>query len=195
MSAQKSSRKSRRSYTSEGGFALIDIRLHSSKQLFDARDPAPFRDRDLDDDFVEYLEASADEIPQASLLKLRLHLEEFSSDFTGPFFQEVLSDFFQYKISIKRMQLRRFFETVRLFLFVGFLVLMGCLLTVRTLVPLIPWDALREILDEGILISGWVALWRPLELMLFDWWPLRRQIVLFERLRRVQVEIVGPAKV
>ena len=39
--------------------------------------------------------------------------------------------------------------------------------------------AVREILREGLVITGWVAMWRPLEILLYDWWPLideRRQI-------------------
>ncbi len=38
---------------------------------------------------------------------------------------------------------------------------------------------LREILREGLVITGWVAMWRPLEALLYDWWPLideRRQV-------------------
>jgi hypothetical protein len=32
------------------------------------------------------------------------------------------------------------------------------------------------VLREGLLIIGWVALWRPVEIFLYDWWPvLRRQ--------------------
>lgn len=42
-----------------------------------------------------------------------------------------------------------------------------------------PWTPVREILREGLVITGWVAMWRPLEILLYDWWPLideRRQI-------------------
>ena len=28
-----------------------------------------------------------------------------------------------------------------------------------------------RIVDEGLLILGWVAMWKPLELLLYDWWP------------------------
>jgi len=44
-------------YRVEDGRSWIDIRVAQSRQLFDGRDPAPFRERDLDDDAVEYLVA------------------------------------------------------------------------------------------------------------------------------------------
>jgi len=43
------------------GRSRIDIKVTQSRQLFDFRDPAPFRERDLDDEAVEYLLASARE--------------------------------------------------------------------------------------------------------------------------------------
>jgi hypothetical protein len=43
-----------------------------------------------------------------------------------------------------------------------------------------PPGPVREILREGCVITGWVAMWRPLEILLYDWWPMvdeRRHIV------------------
>lgn len=53
----ESTRKHR--YKHAEGKRWIEVRVKSSQQLFDARDPAPFRDRDLDDDFIEYILSSA----------------------------------------------------------------------------------------------------------------------------------------
>ena len=43
---------------------------------------------------------------------------------------------------------------------------------------------------EGLTIAGWVALWRPLELLLYDPWTARRDMALFRRLERADVCIV-----
>jgi hypothetical protein len=42
-------------YRAEDGVLIIDVRLASVERLFDNRDPAPFRERDLDPSLVEYL--------------------------------------------------------------------------------------------------------------------------------------------
>lgn len=46
------------------------------------------------------------------------------------------------------------------------------------------------LLREGLLIGGWVAMWRPLEIFLYDWWPIRAEAALFDRLSAMPVRIV-----
>jgi hypothetical protein len=57
-------------YRVEDGRTCIDIKVAHARQLFDGRDPAPFRERDLDDDAVEYLVAAAEEIPRTRSLAI-----------------------------------------------------------------------------------------------------------------------------
>ena len=42
---------------------------------------------------------------------------------------------------------------------------------------------------EGMLIAGWVAMWRPLEIFLYDWWPVRRRNRIFGKLAAMPVLI------
>lgn len=44
-------------------------------------------------------------------------------------------------------------------------------------------------LRESLLIGGWVAMWRPLEIFLYDWWPIRADARLFDRLAAMPVRI------
>ncbi len=39
---------------------------------------------------------------------------------------------------------------------------------------------------------GWVANWRPMEIFLYDWWPLSRKRHRYERLAIAELEIVPP---
>ena len=51
------------------------------------------------------------------------------------------------------------------------------------------YPAAGDILREGLVITGWVAMWRPIEVLLYDWWPLiqtRKHIV---RILAAQVEV------
>ena len=47
--------------------------------------------------------------------------------------------------------------------------------------------AASEIIAEGMLIAGWVAMWRPLEIFLYDWWPVRRRSRVFGKLMAMPV--------
>lgn len=48
---------------------------------------------------------------------------------------------------------------------------------------------LAGILKEGVLIGGWVAMWRPIEMFLYDWWPIRADAALADRLSVMPVRI------
>jgi len=39
-------------------------------------------------------------------------------------------------------------------------------------------------------IGGWVALWRPLEIFLYDWWPIRAEAKLHDRLSESDVRLL-----
>jgi hypothetical protein len=47
---------------------------------------------------------------------------------------------------------------------------------------------------ESLTIGGWVAMWRPMEIYLYDWWPLRRRTLVYRKLSRMPVEIVQRPK-
>jgi hypothetical protein len=47
----------------------------------------------------------------------------------------------------------------------------------------------QSIVDQGLLILGWVAMWRPIEVLLYDWWPLSRRGIVLRRLTAIPVEI------
>ena len=49
---------------------------------------------------------------------------------------------------------------------------------------------LAQVIAEGFLIGGWVAMWRPLEVFLYDWWPIRAEARLFDRLSAMTVRVV-----
>jgi hypothetical protein len=43
---------------------------------------------------------------------------------------------------------------------------------------------------ESLLIGGWVAMWRPMEIFLYDWWVIRGERRVYDRLSRMNVRVV-----
>jgi hypothetical protein len=54
-------------------------------------------------------------------------------------------------------------------------------------------DGVTNILVEGLTIIGWVSLWRPIEVLLYEWWPTWRERRIYERILRMQVEVAADA--
>jgi hypothetical protein len=46
---------------------------------------------------------------------------------------------------------------------------------------------------ESLLIGGWVAMWRPLQIFLYDWWPIVRRRRIYRNLGHAIVQVL-PAK-
>src|SRR5215467_4826417 len=46
-----------------------------------------------------------------------------------------------------------------------------------------------EIIAEGTLIAGWVAMWRPLDTFLYDWWPIQRRGRILGKLAEMPVVV------
>jgi len=179
-------------YRIEGDQICIDIRLRSARQLFDGRDPAPFRERDLDQNAVDYIYSAAEEIAVPKALKLVLFLEEPTAlSLSVAEIETAIRAHFEHEreqVNRRLRQQRRFGHVA---LAVGLSVLIG-LLTLAEMVQRLPIGHVGDILREGLVITGWVAMWRPIEVLLYDWWPLvqtRKHIV---RILAAQVEVRGP---
>ena len=58
---------------------------------------------------------------------------------------------------------------------IGLAVLTVSLVASQTRTRLIPQATLAKVIEESLIIVGWVANWRPLEIYLYDWWPIVRR--------------------
>jgi hypothetical protein len=174
-------------YRHADGRPCIDVRVKNSSQLFDARDPSPFRDRDLDDDFVEYIMASAREIKFSKPFKIVIHVvEPTSRDLPPTAIAEAIHSFFNYQIELQSSNLKAFLQRAQVFLFIGLLLLGVCLGFAENIVPTTT-PSVFNILREGLVIFGWVSIWKPIELVLFDWYPLYEKIKYYKKLARTEV--------
>lgn len=50
-------------------------------------------------------------------------------------------------------------------------------------------EMVRGLVSEGFVIAGWVALWVPMELLLYDWWPVTRDRKLYRLIAEMQYTI------
>ena len=166
-------------YRVEDGRTCIDIKVAHARQLFDGRDPAPFRERDLDDDAVEYLVAAAEEIPRTQSLAIAVAIsDEPESTIPSDSILVAVRGHFSHELEQTQRRLRDHIRRGQMSLAVGLAMLVAFLGLAELTLTLQP-GPLREILREGSVITGWVAMWRPLEILLYDWWPIvaqRRQI-------------------
>ncbi len=174
------------------GGQSIQLRLREMSQLFNSLDPSPFNEQDLDRDAEEFIVSWARELPRRRPLHLILHLEKpLPAGKDAASVADAVRNYFTYRAEISRLELRRFLEQGRTSLLIGVSFLSACLLLGRLIGPR-DTEAAWSIAREGLTIAGWVAMWRPMEIYLYDWWPLQRRNVLLRRLGRMKIDVRLP---
>jgi predicted membrane protein len=96
--------------------------------------------------------------------------------------------YFAYRAKLNRFEFRHLLKQGRTSLIIGLAFLGACLLT-REFFLRQPQNQLSIFLRESLLIAGWVAMWRPMQIFLYDWWPLRPMGRLYEKMSRMRVEV------
>jgi hypothetical protein len=170
---------------------VIDVHISDLRQLFNSLDPSPFHEKDLDRDAEEYIVGSADELPPGTALELVVRLPAHQvliaekSDL-----RRAVSNYFSYRAEESRRRMRFQLREGRSALTIGLTFLIVCML-LRQLSVSISEPTLEKILQEGFLILGWVAMWRPLQIFLYDWWPVLHYGRLYRRLAAMPVKVVA----
>jgi len=176
-------------YRLEAGKTCIDIKLRSADQVFDGRDPAPFHERDLEDAAVEYILGAVQEIPPKAPFKMVFWIGDLAAlQMPVETFVNAVRAHFVYEVERLRRRIREHVRQGEITLVVALFAL-TVFLTLAELTRFLPAGTLRQILREGLIIIGWVAMWRPLELLLYDWWPLVRQRRLCERVVGAEIAV------
>lgn len=173
---------------------VISVRVKELAQLFNSLDPSPFHERDLDDDAEEYIVGSADELPADVPISILVQLPpaeaEKASERDLP---KALSNYFEYRAGVLDRNLRELLRTGWRHLWVGLPLLVGCLLASQLMRAFLGAGPLGRMIEESLILMGWVANWKPLEIFLYDWWPIRRRRNLYRRLASATVVIKAKA--
>ena len=171
------------------GVRHIELNLRDINQLFNTMDPSPFHEKDLDDDAAEFILSWAQEFHRHEPVDLIVHLEKLPDGHNAQqLVEDAIHNYFAYRARLNQLEFKRLMKHGRLSLLVGLSFLVTCLLIIE-LVVVRKAEGFAGFLKEGLTIAGWVAMWRPLEIYLYEWWPLRRRGRIFQKLSRMPVEV------
>lgn len=165
----------------------VELRLDRLARLYNSLDPSPFREKELDAAVDEYIIGSAEDLggkPMRLVVLLsepELRLTQ-SSDIV-----ESIRNHFAWRADAELRRLHSELRRGRRSLLIGLAFLVACLIG-RELLPRAD-GAWSDILREGLLIVGWVAMWGPLDVFLYGWWPIAGRRRLFARLAQIEVDV------
>ena len=171
----------------------IKLKLHDMSQLFNSMDPSPFIEKDLDDDAEEFIMSWAQEFPPDAPVKLRIYLGQWPTEDPNELIRQAVHNYFAHRATLTKLEFSRLMRQGRTSLFIGLVFLAACLVIIQTLLhgEAGTWAG---VLRESLTIAGWVAMWRPMQIYLYDWWPLRRRSRIYAKLSHMPVEVIQYAK-
>lgn len=167
----------------------IELVLADAGQLFNSMDPSPFADKDLDGDAEEFIVNWAQEYSHNQPLTLTIHLEHMPEQDPTAWMTEAVHNFFAYRARLNRLAFHRLMDDGRTSLLVG-LAFLGGFIAIRNLVLGRTTGAWAGLVRESLTIIGWVAMWRPVQIYLHEWWPYWRRGRTLKKLSTMPVEVV-----
>src|SRR5712691_8010793 len=144
--------------------SVIEVHVGELKQLFNAIDPSPFRDRDLDPKAEEFIVGWAKDLPREASLALVVNLDrEAGLPDEAVVLRDSIHGFFRHRAETQRQRLRELFRVGRTSLIIGLVALAAAIALGDFLATLLRGSRIGEIARESLTIGGWVSMWRPLE--------------------------------
>jgi hypothetical protein len=163
----------------------IELRVNRIDQLFHSFGPFPFLDKEVEEYIVSWARMHANDQP----IKIVIHLPENEVHTrTADELAEAFAHYFGYHADLLQHDLDELYRDGRRFLAIGMTILVSCIVLAQVAGRYLAEGPFGRLLEQSLPILGWVANWRPLEIFLYDWWPLARRRDLYRRLAAAAVE-------
>lgn len=171
------------------------IHLHVDELdcLFNSLDHSPLNRRALDPDAARYLADSVEDRPDGAPLALVIHVDDGDcSPETSGLIEQAVQNHFDRCAQAKWRELSKLFRTGRRTLIIGMMFFALILAISEVVAVIFVREGSVRVIQETLMIGGWVALWRPMEIFLYDWWPIRAEAKRSQRMARMAVQLVWP---
>ena len=168
----------------------IDIKIKRISQLFNSFDPSPFLEKDLDDDAFEYIVSSVSEHHRKTHQKIRIHLPKREMRKTSEEeIKRAVRNYFEYKKLLAEKSIRLELKEGQFSFIVG-ISFLSTVFILRNILLDISDSVAMHVFAEGLIIGGWVAMWKPISNILYDWWPLHYEKQIYEKISTMDIEFM-----
>ena len=168
---------------------LIEVHVTDLRMLFNPIDPSPPAERDLESKVEEFIVAWARSAKRDAQLALQIDVDTPAPKDHASTVGNAVHEFFRQRSMSANRRLKQLFRVGRTSLIIG----LASLAVAVTLAGFVErWFGVQPVsalIRETLVIGGWVAMWRPLEIFLYDWWPMRAERKLYDRLSVMPVRV------
>lgn len=173
-------------YRKDGDFYCIDVAIDDLEDLFSKHDPSFLHERDLQSALAKYITDQLVVFPKHSKVRIVFHLpkrfKRIEDDIRRAFRHHFEFEYLDSELHMKR-RLRKA-KHILFFAVMIFVVLMGSSYVMDHYLPDF-W--VWKLLAEGLFVGSWVAMWHPIEMLLYEWLPLEDGKRMYKHLMETEI--------
>ncbi len=176
----------------EGNF-IIDVTAMRVEDLYnDFDNSAPYIRRDLDQDLADYLIGCARELARVPFM-VRLTLAHPPDEPKLSRIQRSLNTFFLYLAETEKQKILLMFRRAAILFVIGMAILFASV-SLNQLLGL-ERSVTANVFAEGLTVAAWVSLWEALAIVLVEWFPHRKNILLYRHLAHARLVFRSTAEI
>lgn len=166
------------------GDILIDVTADKMEDLFNHFDrSAPYIQRDMDQDLVNYIIDSALELGEEPFT-ICFTLTHLPDEAELSNIRRSVNSFFISLAEIERNKFRQMIRKSLVFFCIGIGILFISVWVNQKLGS--DRTVVADVFAEGLTVAAWVSLWEALATFLIKWFPYRTNIILYQRLATIK---------
>jgi hypothetical protein len=174
----------------------VDLYLSDIHNLFQTPEVDPFLGEYIEASGIDQLIDTMNARPASQVIrKIAIHLPEaLITPNLIPTMRAAITNYSNAQIRLAAQKKREIWLEGRKALKIGLVFWAICLALSLVFEELIfTRHVIGRLFGEGFIIAGWVGLWRPAELLLYDWRPYSRDIRRYEEIKAMDVTVVPRA--
>jgi hypothetical protein len=166
----------------------IDLQTDAVDALFHPFDPSPLPRRIVSSEADAYVVERVSSVPDDAPLELRILLPASAAARCDDV-QEAFRGHYASCAARQRLLLRRHFREAGLMLLKG-IVFAVILITIARSIAAFSESLLMSKIAGGLSLIVWVCLWRPVDMLIYEWRPLKNEVKLRDRLAEIRVRCI-----
>lgn len=169
----------------EQGNIILDVAARRVEDLYNDFDKsAPYIRRDLDQDLADYLIGCARELGRTPFT-IRFTLANAPDEAKSLRIRRSVNTYFLYLAETEFQKILQMFRRSAILIAIGLCILFAAVSLNRLLGP--ERSVTANVFAEGLTIAAWVSLWEAIAIFLVEWFPHRKNVVLYQHMAHAQI--------
>lgn len=164
-------------YDESDGSYIVEVSLDEYEDVYDEWDPSPFKKRDIEDEFDDFIWDSANDIPLKYKIKIVLYLPKAQrNEVKEKALREAYDNFYSFRLIRAYKTQKNIQKKILTYLIMSLTFLyIGYFYSAES-------GIVMSVLKEGIFIGGWVFLWEVFTLIFITLGEERKVTKIVKRL-------------